>query len=289
MSVRKVSAVLLALATLLMAAASAQAADYKTKLTLKITAASPVYDEVYTLSIPDSLTITQSGWNSIGNMTASYGGSNSGFDPAKKLVVTATSTHTSGSNFYLASTTAGVTDTVSYFVATGENDSAATTTFEFSAAGINTEGGTSKPIGVNVENYSSKSAGDYEDEITYTVEVKNATTLADALTDGAVTQVTVAIDGVAVTATLTYNATGNSFSASSSNSKDYPVSASVVNASGGDNKFDVLFENPNHSPFTVTFTPSSNEYDTKGLTGIVLNAVTVNGIDITSQLTQVQS
>ena len=158
--------------------------------------------EDYTLSVPSDTGISKSGWNSLGNITASYGGTNSGFDSSKKLVVKATSTHTTTTGFYLASTTTGVTDTISYYVATGENDSAATTTFEFTADEINATGGTSKPIGVSVEDYSSKSAGDYEDEITYEVSVESAVTTrtvtwtaSDIDSDPTVTK-----DGVTLTA-----------------------------------------------------------------------------------------
>ena len=97
MAIKKLAAVLL-MTAVIFGATSALAADYKTKLTLTLKSgaavASPVYDEVYTLTIPGSLTITQSDWNSIGNMTVKYSWSNTGFDTTKKLVVTASSTNT---------------------------------------------------------------------------------------------------------------------------------------------------------------------------------------------------
>ena len=177
MMIKKLAAVLL-MTAVIFGATSAFGADYKTTLTLTLKSgaavANPVYDEVYTLTVPESLTITKTGWNSIGNMTVSYSGTNTGFDTSKKLVVTASSTNT----FTLKAD--GVTDTISYFLATGENDTAATTTFEFTGAQINA--GASQAIGVNVEDFSSKSNGTYTDEITYSVEVQNAATSLLSLT-----------------------------------------------------------------------------------------------------------
>lgn len=165
MIIRKLSAVLL-VSMLFFGATLAQAADYKTKLTLKIASAGSVYDEAYVLTVPEEVAISKPGWNSLGNIEVKYSGTNAGFDPSKKLVITATSTN----NFTLVAN--GVSDTVTYFLATGENDTGATTTFEFTAAEITTTG-TSKTIGVKVGDYSNKAAGDYEDEITYSVAVQN--------------------------------------------------------------------------------------------------------------------
>lgn len=77
---------------------------------------------------------------------------------------------TSTNNFALKAE--GIDRTISYFHATGQNDTAATTTFEFTAAEINA--GTSKDVGGNVADYSSAANGTYEDEITYSVKVENA-------------------------------------------------------------------------------------------------------------------
>lgn len=175
MSIRKLSSILLT-TLILFGATSAFATDYKTTLTLTVAASSPVYDEAYTFTQPADFTIQNSGWNSLGNITASYGGSNAGFDSSKKLVVTVTSTNT------FALKADGVTDTISYFHATGENDTSATTTFEFTAAEINASGGTSKAVGVIVDDYSSAAAGTYTDEITYSVEVQSAASSLLSLT-----------------------------------------------------------------------------------------------------------
>ena len=150
---------------ILFCVSSAYASDYKTKITLSIAAASPTYDETYTLTIPESLAVQNSGWNEIGSITVKHDVAGTQFDPSKQLVITASSANT----FKLKAT--GVDDEISYFLATGADDTGPTTTFKFTAAEINTEGGTSKTIGVNVEDYSTKHAGNYEDEITYAVNV----------------------------------------------------------------------------------------------------------------------
>ena len=173
--------------------AAAFGADYKTSIKLVLSsgkALEHVYDEAYTLAIPEALTITQEGWNSIGNMTASYGGTNDGFDPDKKLVVTAASTN----SFNL--TASGISDTIGYTVRTSAGDSEATTTFEFTAEEINTSGGTSKAIGVYVDSFTGKSNATYTDTITYTAEVQDSATDLSTIT-GAYT----AKDGETLTGT----------------------------------------------------------------------------------------
>lgn len=196
MIVRKLSAVLL-VSMLFFGTTLAQAADYKTKLTLKIASAGSVYDEAYVLTVPEEVAISKSGWNLLGNIEVKYSGTNAGFDPSKKLVITATSTN----NFKLMAN--GVSDTVTYFLATGENDTGATTTFEFTAAEITTTG-TSKTIGVNVGDYSNKAAGDYEDEITYNVEVQSAPTIV-TLTNSEITSGSNSFTKDGVTINSSYN------------------------------------------------------------------------------------
>ena len=147
----------------------AQAATYKTTLTLSVANARSSYD----LTVPADTPITASGWKSLGVITASHAtDSRDAFDPDKKLVVTVTSSN----DFKLKAS--GIDDTVSYSVMSGDNAESATeaTKFEFTAAEINKEGGTSKPIGVSVTDYSglNLSAGDYVDDIIYNVAVENA-------------------------------------------------------------------------------------------------------------------
>lgn len=172
-SVRKLSSILLA-ALIIFGATLTFSTDYKTKLTLTVAAAA-TYDEAYTFTQPADFTITKSGWNSLGTITASYSGSNSGFDTSKKLAVTVSSTN----NFALKAD--GVTTTIGYTHVTSENDTSATTTFEFTADEITTAG-TSKAVGVNVDDYTNVAAGTYEDEIVYSVEVQSAASSLLSLT-----------------------------------------------------------------------------------------------------------
>ena len=66
------------------------------------------------------------------------------------------------------------TQTIGYTLKTAKDDTAATTEFTFTAEQINN--GASQDIGVDVEDYAAKKAGDYEDEITYKVKVADAET-----------------------------------------------------------------------------------------------------------------
>lgn len=171
MTTRKITALVIMGALIAALSATTAFADYKTTLTLTLKSGSavsnPTYDETYTLSVPESLRIANTGWNSMGSMTVKYSGSNAGFNTAKKLVVTATSTN----SFKLVAD--GVSSTISYFLTTGENDTE-TTSFTFTAAQITA--GASQTLGVNVEDFSTKSNGTYTDEITYTVAIEDAGT-----------------------------------------------------------------------------------------------------------------
>ena len=66
------------------------------------------------------------------------------------------------------------TQKIGYTLKTKKADSAATMEFTFTAEQINN--GASQDIGVDVEDYAAKKAGDYEDEITYKVKVADAET-----------------------------------------------------------------------------------------------------------------
>lgn len=152
-------------------------ADYKTKLTLTIAAASPTYDEAYILTVPADFTITQPGWNSVGNITVTHDSSYSTtFNPAKKVVITATSDN----SFALKSGE----NPISYMLKTAEADTSATTVFEFSADDINKSGGTSKEIGISLTYDSSTPSGEYEDYITYTAQVTASYSVGDKVTFG---------------------------------------------------------------------------------------------------------
>ena len=89
MTIRKLSAIILATAVLF-GATTAFGADYKTKITLTVAHASTT-DEAYVLTVPADLTLSGSGWNSIGNVNVAHDSTQTTttFDTSKKVVVTA--------------------------------------------------------------------------------------------------------------------------------------------------------------------------------------------------------
>ena len=124
----------------------------------------------FTLTIPATLTVANSGWNATTGITAqvksgdTYTGAN--------LIVTATSANSwaliSGDN------------SVGYNLATATgtySNTATPASWEFSAAELNASGGTNKAMGIIVEDYSSKPAGTYQDTVTFVANVKRIITL----------------------------------------------------------------------------------------------------------------
>ena len=112
----------------------------------------------YTLTIPSTLTVANSGWNATDGISAT-GTLASG----KKLTVTASSANSwalkSGDN------------SVGYKLATASTDTEATTSWEFTELS-NTA--TTKTMGIIVDDYSSKPAGTYQDTVTFTAKVEDA-------------------------------------------------------------------------------------------------------------------
>ena len=210
MKSKKLLLSILLVASVLFGAALAQAADvktYTTKLTLTVpkTAANTNYDEAYLLEVPADFTITQAGWNSLGAIKISHDTTAGGeaFSTDKKVVVTAGSAHSwslalSGDN----------TQTIGYTLKVSEDAASATKQFTFTAAQINA--GASQEIGVSVEDYSGKTAGEYEDTITYTVSVQYATL---SLTNGDNVSMTFSAGGTNYSITGTFD--GSSFNISS--------------------------------------------------------------------------
>ncbi len=130
----------------------------------------------YTITIPATLTVEQAGWNVTDGIKAQVKiGDN--FDTNKKLTVTAASTNgwalKSGEN------------TIGYNLATATgtySSSATPASWEFSADELNAEGGKTNPMGIIVEDYSSKPAGTYQDTVTFTAKVVSASTPVTAIT-----------------------------------------------------------------------------------------------------------
>lgn len=124
----------------------------------------------YTITIPATLTVAQSGWNATDGITAQVKSGDT-FDTGKKLTVTAESTNSwalkSGNN------------SVGYNLATATGTYSSTAepaSWEFSATDLNANGGKTNPMGIIVEDYSSKPAGTYQDTVTFTAKVEDAVT-----------------------------------------------------------------------------------------------------------------
>ncbi len=117
----------------------------------------------YTLTIPASFDIKNSGWNEIGEIKA--GGT---LEEGKKLVVTATSENDwalkSGEN------------EVSYEMMNYEDDSAPATSWEFTTLPA------SQSIGINVEDYKGMPAGNYSDTVTFNASIKDNGIPAETVT-----------------------------------------------------------------------------------------------------------
>ena len=126
----------------------------------------------YTITIPATLTVADAGWNATDGITANNSTNN--FDTGKKLTVTAASTNNwalkSGDNSVGYNLAASGDENSAY------NSGATASSWEFSAGELNAESGTNKGMGIIVENYNEKPAGNYTDTVTFTAKVENAVT-----------------------------------------------------------------------------------------------------------------
>ena len=132
----------------------------------------------YTITIPATLTVAQSGWNATDGITAQVKSGDT-FDTSKKLTVTAESTNSwalkSGEN------------TIGYNLATAETDYSSTAdpaSWEFSAVDLNEESGKTLPMGIIVDDYSTAAAGNYTDTVTFTAKVEDAVVTHTTLSVG---------------------------------------------------------------------------------------------------------
>ena len=111
----------------------------------------------YTITIPSTLTVSGSGWNDAGGISAT-----GMLATGKKLTVTASSAN----NWALKSGE----NSVGYTLTTAEGGSQ-TTDWEFTEL---SDTATTKTMGIIVENYDDKPAGTYQDTVTFTAKVENA-------------------------------------------------------------------------------------------------------------------
>ena len=123
-------------------------------------------DTTYTITIPSTLTVANSGWNDAGGISAT-GTLASG----KKLTVTASS----DGEFALVNQNENM-QKVGYKLATASSDTEATTSWEFTEL---SDTATTKPMGIIVEDYSTKPAGTYQDTVTFTAKVEVAKSAAE--------------------------------------------------------------------------------------------------------------
>ncbi len=132
---------------------------------MRMTALADGDTTTYTLTIPSTLTVKNSGWNATDGISAT-GTLASG----KKLTVTATS-----ANSWALKQQDG-SETVGYKLATASTDTEATTSWTFDSLSSTA---TKKDMGIIVEDYSSKPAGTYTDTVTFTAKVEVAKSAAE--------------------------------------------------------------------------------------------------------------
>ena len=142
----------------------------------------------YTVTIPATLSVANSGWNNAGGIIAAVKSGDT-FDTGKKLTVSAASANSwalkSGDN------------SVGYNLATATGTYSSTAevpSWEFSATELNTSGGTNKTMGIIVDDYSTKPAGTYQDTVTFTASVEEARQLYSFTLTGPYTHQTLVVE-----------------------------------------------------------------------------------------------
>ena len=142
---------------------------------MSVTASADGDTSTYSITIPSALTVTDKGWNSIGNLSAS-----GTLEDGKKLNITATSENswnlTSG-EATVAYKLCGETEKEKTYA-----DAAATTALDISKESLEQTGGFSVPIGIVEEDYSTKPVGTYQDTVTFTAKVEIAVPAGITLT-----------------------------------------------------------------------------------------------------------
>ena len=179
----------------------------------------------YTLTIPSTLTVANSGWNATDGISAT-----GSLEGGKKLAVTATS----GDEFALVNGE----NKVGYKLATASTDTEATTSWTFDSLSSTA---TKKDMGIIVEDYSSKPAGTYQDTVTFTAKVESAVITVtwnnDDITGSGFYGTTFTKDGVTITAgTIDFRdkdfKNGGTFSTTRGNFTKIEVSSGNCSASG---------------------------------------------------------
>ena len=196
-------------------------------------------ESTYIITIPSTLDVQNIGWNELpGGIFAS-----GTLADGKKLVITASSDN--GFKFVHSD---AKTQTVSYDLCASSTDMTPKTQWEFDSL---TPEGTTKPAGINIEDYSSKPAGTYTETVTFTAELKD--------------------DGVPVTSVSINNA---------------PTEALFVNSTGTltatvlpDNATDKTVTWSSSDPDYVTINAETGEYEVKGKKGYGSATITATAGD----------
>ena len=127
-------------------------------------------DITYTITIPDTLTVQNIGWNELeGGITAS-----GDLESGAKLVITASSDN----NFNFVKS-GDNTQTVSYDFCASSTDLTPITTWEFTS--LSSDVATTKTAGINIADYSNMPAGTYKETVTFTAKVETAQILVTSL------------------------------------------------------------------------------------------------------------
>ena len=242
-------------------------------------------DTSYTLTIPSTLNVANSGWNATDGISAT-----GTLADRKKLTVTASS----DGEFALVNQSDN-TQKVGYNLATASTDTKATTSWTFDSLSSTA---TKKDMGIIVENYDNKPAGTYTDTVTFTAKVENSTVLSGALVDGATIKVSFKWRGSNAGDYVqgTYSASSGTFTVSKgggnwgteSRRAVYKVEKSGNNITIGAGIYGYDMEGMqwtfNAASDTYTYTPGDIAKDIPNDFGLI--SVTLNGTDITSQLTK---
>lgn len=213
---------------------------------LSITALAEDNVTTYTLKIPSTLTVSQSGWNPTAGITANVTEGDS-FNSSKKLSVTASS----GDEYTLVSGK----NKIGYKLASASTDTEATTSWEFSADELNS--GATKSVGIIVEDYSTAAPGTYTDTVTFTASIVDAPIL--------VTSVTI---NNAPAEALFVNSTGT-------------LTATVLPNDATDKTVTWSSDNPNH----VKIDAATGEYTVTGVDGYGSATITATAGDKTATCT----
>lgn len=226
----------------------------------------------YTLTIPATLAVANSGWNATDGISAT-----GTLAEDKKLVVTASSDDefalVSGENKVNYKLAASGDTNTTYANATEK------TSWEFTELSSTVA---NQPMGIVVEDYSTKPAGDYSDTVTFTASVEAANaSLSDFKENGAVLQVAFKqTDNKPLSVTLKNDSGTVSCTEYKFNGRNGSMSQLTVSLSG--DKLTISKEGSTGKA-QLEFDLNNSTYSMVQMVSEV-TAVSVNGIDITSKL-----